>query len=308
VNILIRADSSSHIGTGHIMRDLVLAKQFPLDNIDFATLNLAGNINYKITESDFKINILKTSDFDELNNLINKLEINMIIIDHYGIDYDFEKKLKKLNPNLKILVLDDTYERHYCDILLNHNISADEKKYKKLVPKNCQLMCGSKYTLLRDEFLQAKKTSRKIKKNNKFKTIFIAIGGADHSNINIKILDVIKLIPNLKVNIVSTKANKNLTKLRKYCKSKPWINLQINSNEIAKIMLKSDFAIVTPSVTVNEAYFLKLPIITIKTANNQIDIFNYLKKNRYLVIDKFNKIKLKIAINKLLKKKFNGKY
>ena len=36
------------------------------------------------------------------------------------------------------------------------------------------------------------------------------MGGADHSNINIKILEVISLIPNLKVNIVSTFANKNL--------------------------------------------------------------------------------------------------
>ncbi len=28
MNILVRADSSSNIGTGHIMRDLVLAKQY----------------------------------------------------------------------------------------------------------------------------------------------------------------------------------------------------------------------------------------------------------------------------------------
>ena len=128
------------------------------------------------------------------------------------------------------------------------------------------------------------------------------MGGADHSNINIKILEVIKLIPNLKVNIVSTFANKNLKKLVKYSKNKKWINLHINSNNIAKLMIKSDFSIVTPSVTVNEVYFLNLPIIAIKTAENQLDMYNFLKNNRHSVINKFNKNKLKIAINKLLKK------
>jgi hypothetical protein len=37
MNILFRTDSSSTIGTGHIMRDLVLAQQYPNDNIIFAT-------------------------------------------------------------------------------------------------------------------------------------------------------------------------------------------------------------------------------------------------------------------------------
>ena len=308
MNILFRADSSSFIGTGHIMRDLVLVNEFKSHKIVFATQKLSGNINYKIEEDGYKIEILKDNNFEELDALIKKLNIDMIVIDHYDINYNFEKKLKESNKNLKIFVFDDTYEKHFCDILLNHNISANEKKYNNLVPNHCELRCGSKYTLLRDEFIEVKKQKNRVKKDKINKTIFIAMGGADHSNINIKILEVISLIPNLKVNIVSTFANKNLKKLVKYCKDKSWINLHINSNKIAELMAKSDFAIVTPSVTVNEVYYLNLPMIGIKTAQNQIDMYNYLKKNRYPVIDKFNKNKLKIAINKLLKKKFDGKY
>ena len=308
MNILFRADSSSFIGTGHIMRDLVLVNEFKSHNIVFATQKLSGNINYKIEEDGYKIEILKDNNFKELDALIKKLSIDMIVIDHYDINYNFEKKLKESNKNLKIFVFDDTYEKHFCDILLNHNISANKRKYNNLVPNHCELRCGSKYTLLRDEFIEVKKQKNRVKKDKINKTIFIAMGGADHSNINIKILEVISLIPNLKVNIVSTFANKNLKKLVKYCKDKSWINLHINSNKIAELMAKSDFAIVTPSVTVNEVYYLNLPMIGIKTAQNQIDMYNYLKKNRYPVIDKFNKNKLKIAINKLLKKKFDGKY
>ena len=183
-----------------------------------------------------------------------------------------------------------------------------EKRYKNLVPNNCELRCGSKYTLLRDEFLEAKKQKNSIKKDKKIKTIFVAMGGADHSNINIDILKMVNKVRkknkrNIKVNIVSTNANKNLEKLKDYCKNKKWIDLHINSKQIAKLMSESDFAIVTPSVTVNEVYYLKLPIIAIKTAENQIDMYEFLKKHKYPVLNKFKKEKLKKALKKLLKEK-----
>ncbi|MGJ0331795.1 UDP-2,4-diacetamido-2,4,6-trideoxy-beta-L-altropyranose hydrolase [Aliarcobacter cryaerophilus] len=299
MNILIRANSSSSIGTGHIMRDLVLAKQYKNKNIIFATQDLVGNINHKIIEAGYKIELLKSNDFKELNKLVKKFEIDMIVIDSYDIDYNFEKKLKEDNSSLKIFVLDDTYEKHFCDILLNHNIYADEKKYKNKVPKHCELRCGDKYTLLRDEFLEAKKAKKRVKKKNQ--TIFLGLGGADHKNLNIKILKVVeKFKKSLKVNLVTTTANKNLEELKKYCKDKKWINLQINSNEVAKLMSKSDFAIVTPSVTANEIFYLDLPMITIKTAKNQNQMHKYLKKKGYFTMKKFDKRLLEKSIIKLL--------
>jgi len=60
-NILIRANSSSTIGTGHIMRDLVLAQKYIKKGhtIIFAIRKLAGNINHKIKEVKYKLEILK---------------------------------------------------------------------------------------------------------------------------------------------------------------------------------------------------------------------------------------------------------
>lgn len=277
------------------MRDLVLAKKFSKDQIIFATQDLEGNINHKIKESNYNIEILNNNNFEELNKLIKKLNIDMIIIDHYEINYDFEKKLKEQNSKLKIFVFDDTYEKHYCDILLNHNIYADEKKYTNLVPKDCELKCGTNYTLLREEFLEAKKQKQTIKKENRLKTLFIAIGGADHKNLNITILKNIKIVckKNIKVNLVTTTANRNLEKLKRYCKDKEWINLHINSKEVANLMNQSNFAIITPSVTANEAYFLDLPFIAIKTAKNQKQMYKFLKRNNYFILKKFNESGLK---------------
>ncbi len=280
MNILFRADSSSAIGTGHIMRDLVLAKQYPNSNIYFATQNLEGNLNHKIIESGYEVVDLQSNDIDELDGIVKNLSIDLLIIDHYDIGYKEEKQLKIQNPTLKILSFDDTYEKHYCNILLNHNIYADKERYRGLVPDFCELRCGEKYTLLRDEFYKAKK-QLKIQ-NSKFK-IFLAMGGSDSANLNIPILEILKEFENLEVNVVTTTANQKLKEIAKYCEDKNWVKLHINSKTIAKLMREADFGIITPSVTSNEAYFMKLPFIAIKTADNQKEMANFLKKSGYVV-------------------------
>ncbi len=292
MNILIRADSSSDIGTGHIMRDLVLAGQYPNDNIIFASMNLQGNINSKISDAGYEVKILNSIDISELDVIIKDYKIDLLVIDNYEIDFDYETQIKFMNPNLKIMVLDDTYERHNCDILLNHNCYADESKYKGLVPEHCELRCGKKFTLLREEFILEKRTKRE-KVSDKF-IIFLAMGGADSSNLNVKILETLsELREKIRVIVVTTDANKHFTKLSEFVKDRDWIDLQINSDKIAYLMNISDLAIVTPSVILNEVMFMDLPFIAIKTAGNQNEMVDYLIKNNFRQIKNFDENKFK---------------
>ncbi len=292
MKVLFRADSSSTIGLGHIMRDLVLAKQFSDkgDEVIFACQELEGNINHKISKAGYKLEILKSHDIEALDQLIKKLQIDMIVIDHYGIDYKFEKELKTKNPKLKIFSFDDTYKRHYCDILLNHNIYADKRRYKDLVPKHCELRCGEKYTLIREEFQTEKGISREKRYD-----LLVAMGGADTKNLSLKI---VKLIPkSFRIAVVTTGANKHLDELKEYAKDKDNIKLHINSNEIAKLINESRFCVITPSTITHEVLYLNIPFLAIKTANNQELMVRYLMKHRYKVIDDFEEKKfLKVAI------------
>lgn len=272
--ILFRADSSSIIGTGHIMRDLVLAKQFQDANIIFAVQELSGNINHKVKEAGYQVEIVQSNALEELLPLIEKYDVSMIVLDHYDLDYVFEKRLKE-KTGVKLFVLDDTYEKHHCDILLNQNIYADVNKYRGLVPDSCELRCGERYTLLRDEFIEAKQFKKELKGTGT-KTIFIAMGGSDIANLNSKILRVLEKFDNLKVDMVTTIANQNLKALEQFVEDKPWVNLHINSTMIAKLMGQSDLAIVTPSVTMNEVWYMEIPFIAIEVASNQTYMSQFL--------------------------------
>ena len=292
MNVLFRVDSSSKIGLGHVMRCLVLAEQYKEDNVVFATQDLKGNANQKIIDKGYKLITLNDGSVDELIQRINELNIDMVVFDHYGINSDFEKAVK--DPSgVKILSFDDIYEKHYCDILLNHNVYADVSKYKDLVPDFCEVRCGEKYTLVRDEF---KKIKIKKKSADKDKTvIFICLGGSDAKNIGLLVLEILSDFDDIISNLAITSSNKNIDQLLDFSKQHKDINICINCN-VAELMSSSDIAIITPSVIVHEAMTVKLPFIAIMTADNQKMMYQYLYQNHYPAFrqDELNELQMEI--------------
>ncbi len=277
MNILIRADSSSEIGMGHIMRDLVLAKNYFGDRVSFACLDLVGNM---IDRIPYNVHILLSDTPEELIDLIREQNIDWIVFDHYGIDVAFEKKVKEVS-GVSILCFDDTYERHHCDILLNHNISADATRYSGLVPPHCELRCGAKFSLIRDEF----KIEKQIKRE-KLYDLFISMGGTDPTNVTMNILST--LSNDQSVCVVTTSGNPHLNELKIFVEEKKNITLEVNSQHVAQLLHQSRLAIITPSVMVHEVLFMEIPFIALQSATNQNDMFEYLQKQNYTVLKEWD--------------------
>ncbi|AFL69712.1 UDP-2,4-diacetamido-2,4,6-trideoxy-beta-L-altropyranose hydrolase [Sulfurospirillum barnesii] len=274
MKILIRADSSSTIGLGHIMRDLVLAKEFEGEVI-FACQALEGNI---IDQIPYEVKRLTSNDAGELIALIHALHVTLLVIDHYGIDVSFERKIKEA-MGVKILSVDDTYESHHCDILLNPNLYADASRYEGLVPKGCELRCG--VPLIREEFHTEKTIQRE-----KIYDVCIAMGGSDASNLTQTILQT--LPKDKRIAILTTTANAHLEALKSFVADTPNIALHVNSKEVAKLLHQSHCVITTPSVMVHEVLFMEVPFIAIQTAQNQEAMFQYLHQKGYLVLKEWN--------------------
>ena len=271
---LIRADSSSTIGLGHIMRDLVFAKELEGEVI-FACQALEGAMIERIP---YEVKILHSNDADELIALIKALHVTLLVIDHYGIDAIFEQKIKEAT-GVKILSFDDTYEKHHCDILLNHNVCAHTSRYEHLVPKGCVLRCGK--PLIRKEFHTEKTIQRE-----KIYDVLIAMGGTDAYNLSQKIAQT--LPKEKRIAILTTTANAHLKELQSFVVDKPYIALHVNSNEVAKLLHQSKLVVVTPSVMVHEVLFMEVPLIAIKVASNQDDMFAYLHTKGYAVLKEWD--------------------
>ena len=286
MNIVFRVDSSYQIGSGHLIRCLSLAQQLKsTNNISFICKNLDKNLSFLVKEKGFKLFLIKKTssynndklfhsswlhstqneDANQCIEILKKEAIDLLILDHYALDYRFEKQISPFVK--KLMIIDDLADRkHHCNILLDQNYYKNYKqRYDKLVPSKCLKFLGTKNILLRNEFFQVKRKIRTGQVNN----IFVFLGGIDKQNITNKVIQALKDFKFSEVNIVIGAMNTQKNKLIEACQ-KYNFHYHFNINYIAELMAKADFAIGAGGATTWERAYLGLPSICISIAHNQI--------------------------------------
>ena len=258
---IIRVDFSSKIGLGHLRR-----VESYIENKNDKYILICKEYDEKLT----KLSIIKIKNEEEFFEKVKELKPKEVIVDNYNFRYEDEKKFEELFPDIKLIVFDDTYEKHCADVIINHNLGAKKEKYEN--PEIVKII----KPLIRSEFKKAKR------KHFTRDGIFISLGGSDSKGLTLKVLKILKPIKP-KVNLYITSANKDLEKIKKFAFLNRWVNLHIDE-DVAKGMAKSSFGIITPSVISYEAIYMNLPFIAIKTADNQKEVAKYLKR-KYKVIN-----------------------
>jgi len=290
MNVVIRVDSSLEIGTGHVMRCLTLAEQLRKSGfrVHFICRQMEGNISKLITEKGFNLfeiqsenitNIYKwyqenwQQDAFTVINLIKEsmLQFDIMIVDHYGLDVNWESTVKPFIKNL--MVIDDLANRkHDCNILLDQNYKVNfEIKYKGLVPNDCKLLLGPNYVLLRDEFVVKANFVRP--RSGQINRILVFFGGTDPTNETIKTLKALsKINKNIKIDIIIGATNNNRYAIKTLCDKYNNFQLYSQVDNISEFMGNADLAIGAGGATTWERCFMGLPSLTIVIADNQKEV------------------------------------
>lgn len=307
MKIVIRADSGAIMGSGHIMRCLVLADELRVQTT-FACRNLPGNIISVIESRGYAVKILPES-FEDANkeflNFLAQEKPETIIFDNYDIDVELESAARQYVQ--RIVVIDDLAKRkHDCDILLDQNpCEAIHIKYDNLVPNSAIKLLGLKYALLGREFslrhcersatthTGTQKTLEDFIKpyglpsfanDSEVKNILIFFGGGDHKNLTEKVLNVFKnqksrssIISNPSIldsnfTVIVGGSNPNKEKIRALCEDNKNFSFHCQINNMAELMQASDLFIGAGGTTSWERMCGGLPGIIISIAENQEEI------------------------------------
>jgi len=298
MKVIFRVDASLQMGTGHIMRCLTLAQALKEKgaNVEFICRKHEGNLIDKIRSNGFVVHELKMfeetkvdtklahshwlgatqqQDADACVDIFKAKKVDWLIVDHYALDEQWQKRLKPYYE--KLMVIDDLADRkHQCDILLDQTFGRQQEDYSAFTPKDCQLLLGSQYALLRPEFATWRPYSLERRSKPEFKQLLINMGGVDVDNVTETVLDELKTynLPNdINITVVMGGSAPHLESVKSKAMTLPYkTEVRVDVDNMAEIMANSDVAIGAAGATTWERCCLGLPTIQIVIADNQIDI------------------------------------
>lgn len=274
---VIRADASSSIGYGHIMRCITLAEELKKKGVivKFICREDEGHLMHFIEQGNFNVHPLPCGIDAEGDAELTARFIedsgaypDFLIIDHYGLDLSWEKYIRPYTG--KIMVIDDfVNRRHACDILLNQNYGVEAEMYKGIVPPECRKLTGSSYILLRNQFGEMRK--RIAPNNGEVRKIFIFFGGADPTNETGKAIEAMGLLksPEISGIVLVADSNPNRKEIEDICSSMPNVTYCRQAYDIAALMAQTDLAIGAGGSNTWERCCLGLVSIILILAENQ---------------------------------------
>ena len=274
--LLIRADASTKIGTGHLMRCLALAQAWK-DRGGHATFVMAMNtpaLEDRLKTEGMEVIHLSTKpgsadDALQTAELARKMNASWVVVDGYHFGADYQRVIKE--SRLRLLVIDDYghAEHYYADIVLNQNLHAHEGLYTNREPYT-QLLLGTRYVLLRREFLKWRGYRRETPEVAR--KILVTLGGSDPDNVTLKVVQALNQVKmdGLEAVVVAGAGNPHCEELQRAIEGlRPHIRLKSNVADMSELMAWADVAVTSGGTTCWELAFMGVPFVIVILADNQ---------------------------------------
>lgn len=281
--LMIRVDTSTRIGTGHLMRCLALAQAWQdLGGLAVFVIAMEEPILEARLQSEgievvhLSVQPGSVEDATQTVYLARRREVSWIVIDGYQFGADYQRIIK--DSGLLLLFIDDHGHaaHYYADIVLNQNIHAHEGLYLNR-ESYTRILLGTHYVLLRREFLRWKWWKRDILEVAR--KVLVTLGGCDPDNVTLKVIQALQQVEvkGLEVIVVVGGINPHYEELQSAIQHSQFtVRQESNVSNMPELMAWADVAVSSGGCTSWELAFMNLPGILVVLADNQRSVAQWL--------------------------------
>ncbi len=273
--LIIRVDANTRIGIGHLVRCQALGQAWKDagGQVTFITACQDEGLLQQLREEQFDVHLLTkpypdAGDWDDTRGVLAAHPDAWVVLDGYHFDEVYQQQVRETKHRL--LVIDDVahLKHYYADILLNQNLGAEQLSYSR--EPDTRRLLGTRYALLRREFLAWKDWQREIPAVAR--RVLVTLGGGDAGNNTLKVIQALQKtdIPGLEATVVVGASNPHTDKLEAAAgQSRIPIRLLHNVRDMAELMAWADVAIAGAGSTTWELMLMGVPSFLTASAYNQ---------------------------------------
>ncbi len=264
--LLIRADASTAIGTGHIMRTLALAQEWRRGggDVTFAVKTLPENLRERLHGELCRVIEISAALGSAGDATQTRAAANgFIVADGYAFDAAYQDALR--GDGARVLLFDDFghARRYSADFVLNQNAVADAALYENRRAET-ELLLGPRFALLRREFIEREPPPRATAPARK---LLVTLGGSDPVNVTRKVLDALRFLGrDFETRVIVGAANRHLDELRQRGDG---VEILASVTDMPTQMAWADCAVSAAGSTCWELLFMGLPGALLTIADNQ---------------------------------------
>ena len=276
--LLIRADASPEIGTGHVMRCRALAHAWQAaggGQVIFAMAAAKGAapaLERLLRGEGAELLFVphppgSLEDAQYTARAAAAAGARWIVADGYAFDEQYQRTVR--GTTQRLVVVDDYghTERYPADLVLNQNLGAAAALYPDLGPCT-RLLLGTRYTLLRREFWPWRGEQRQVPA--RAENVLVTMGGGDADNVTLRVLEALASCEaTLRVRAVAGASNPHLDRLREAADARAGVELLHSVEDMPSLMAWADMAVSAAGVTCWELAFMGVPTVLLVLADNQ---------------------------------------
>lgn len=273
-HVLLRADASARIGTGHVVRCLTLARAL----VDRGwTAVIVGRMPAELAGSirDAGVDVRPLPDdlaadaeprFLDVSGLLDAADV--VIVDHYGLAAEWQRAVAG-GVRLMVVIDDLAARPQVADLLVNQNVGATRDRYRDLFPAGAVMLAGPAYAILRPAFAEAR--TALPERSGSVHRILVFLSGADEDDVTRRAAEA-AATAGVPVDVVVGSAYPFQTQLLAWARTQPNVRVHVNTSSMPELMAAADLAIGAPGSASWERCTLALPSILVILAENQVEV------------------------------------